>query len=54
MMLSTLFQAELFDALFPKDGQPALAPWRLALVTIMPGSHLSMSKLLHGSKNKIE
>lgn len=33
--LGTLFQDELFATLFPKDGQPALAPWRLALVTIM-------------------
>jgi transposase len=35
MMLPTLFQDEMFATLFPKDGQPALAPWRLALVTIM-------------------
>ena len=33
--LGTLFQDEMFAALFPKDGQPALAPWRLALVTIL-------------------
>ena len=33
--LGVLFQDELFAALFPKEGQPALAPWRLALVTIM-------------------
>ena len=33
--LGTLYQDELFAALFPKEGQPALAPWRLALVTIM-------------------
>lgn len=33
--LGTLYQDEQFAALFPKDGQPALAPWRLALVTIM-------------------
>src|SRR5437870_8724672 len=33
--LGTLFQDEMFAALFPKDGRPALAPWRLALVTIM-------------------
>ena len=26
---------EAFAALFPHDGQPALAPWRLALITIM-------------------
>ncbi len=34
-MLPTLYQDEPVAALFPKDGQPALAPWRLALVTIM-------------------
>ncbi len=33
--LGTLYQDEQFAALFPKEGQPALAPWRLALVTIM-------------------
>src|SRR5438067_13842814 len=33
--LGTLFQDEMFAALFPKEGQPALAPWRLALVTLM-------------------
>lgn len=31
----TLYHDELFTTLFPKDGQPALAPWRLALVTLM-------------------
>ena len=35
-MLPTLYQDEMFAALFPHDGQPALAPWRLALVTLMP------------------
>src|SRR6266516_6632886 len=33
--LGMLYQDELFATLFPKEGQPALAPWRLALVTIM-------------------
>ncbi len=33
--LGTLYQDEMFAGLFPHDGQPALAPWRLALVTIM-------------------
>src|SRR6059036_182057 len=33
--LGTLYQDEMFATLFPKEGQPALAPWRLALVTIM-------------------
>jgi transposase len=33
--LGTIFQDEDFAALFPAWGQPALSPWRLALVTIM-------------------
>jgi transposase len=33
--LGVLFTDELFASLFPHNGQPALAPWRLALVTIM-------------------
>lgn len=33
--LGVLYQDEAFSALFPQDGQPALAPWRLALITIM-------------------
>jgi transposase len=34
-VLGVLFQDETFVDLFPHDGQPALAPWRLALVTLM-------------------
>jgi transposase len=33
--LGTLYQDEMFTALFPTDGQPTLAPWRLGLVTLM-------------------
>lgn len=33
--LGMLYQDNLFADLFPNNGQPALAPWRLALVTIM-------------------
>src|SRR5688572_5140812 len=33
--LGTIFQDEDFAALFPAWGQPALPPWRLALITIM-------------------
>jgi hypothetical protein len=32
----TLFEDADFTALYPKRGQPAFSPWRLALVTIMP------------------
>lgn len=33
--LGTIYRDEDFAALFPKDGQPAYAPWRLALVTVL-------------------
>src|ERR1700730_10060064 len=33
--LGVLYRDDLFADLFPNNGQPALAPWRLALVTIM-------------------
>ncbi len=33
--LGTIFQDKDFSALFPEKGQPALAPWRLALVTML-------------------
>lgn len=33
--LGTLFEDQHFEDLFPPQGQPAQAPWRLALVTLM-------------------
>jgi len=33
--LDGLFTDELFSALFPTHGQPAMAPWRLALVSVL-------------------
>jgi transposase len=33
-MLGTIYTDEAFADLFPTHGQPALAPWRLALVTV--------------------
>ncbi len=33
--LGVLWEDEDFSGLFPRRGQPALAPWRLALVTVM-------------------
>src|SRR3974390_2375399 len=32
--LGTIYSDEAFADLFPTHGQPALAPWRLALVTV--------------------
>jgi len=33
--LGTIYEDALFDDLFSKRGQPAQAPWQLALVTLM-------------------
>ncbi|MHC5730512.1 MAG: transposase, partial [Nostoc sp.] len=33
--LGSIFDSEAFADLFPTNGQPAYAPWRLALVCIM-------------------
>lgn len=33
--LGTLFSDDHFAELFPNRGQPALSPWRLALVSLM-------------------
>ena len=32
--LGTMYQDDLFADLYPDRGQPAYAPWRLALVTV--------------------
>jgi transposase len=32
--LGTIYQDELFADVYPKRGQPAYAPWHLALVTV--------------------
>jgi transposase len=34
-VLGSIYTDEDFADLFPKEGQPAQAPWRLALVTVM-------------------
>src|SRR3954463_6711125 len=34
-VLGSIYTDEDFSDLFPKEGQPAEAPWRLALVTVM-------------------
>jgi len=33
--LGSIYQDQMFTALFPRRGQPAETPWRLALVTVM-------------------
>ncbi len=40
--LGSIYSDDLFADLYPQDGQPAIAPWRLALVTVMQfGENLS-------------
>jgi transposase len=34
-VLGTFFTDDQFVELYPADGQPAYAPWRLALVSVM-------------------
>jgi transposase len=53
--LGTLFQDELFAALFPKDGQPALAPWRLAQVPLMQcAERLSDRQAAHAVRARLD
>jgi transposase len=33
--LGTIYDDTLFIGLYPRDGQPALSPWQLALVTVL-------------------
>lgn len=35
-VLGTFFTDDQFADLYPADGQPAYAPWRLALVKVFP------------------
>lgn len=34
--LESIYTDEMFVDLFPKRGRPAEAPWRLAVVTVLP------------------
>ena len=55
MMLPTLYQDEMFAPLFPTDGQPALAPWRLAWVTLMQFAEgLSDRQAAHGVRARLD
>ncbi len=33
--LGSIYMDEIFADLYPNDGQPAIRPWRLALITLM-------------------
>jgi transposase len=50
-----LFNDELFAPLFPTHGQPALAPWRLALVTVLQFAEgLSDLQAAHALRTRID
>jgi transposase len=52
--LDGLFTDEVFLALFPTYGQPALSPWRLALVTILQLEGLSDRQAAHAVRSRID
>jgi transposase len=53
--LDTLFTDETFLALFPTQGQPALPPWRLALVTLLQYAEgLSDRQAAHAVRSRID
>ena len=50
-----LYQDEDFSALYPRRGQPGLAPWRLALVTVFQFlEHLSDRQAADAVRNRID
>jgi transposase len=53
--LGTLFTDDLFAGLYPKHGQPAFVPWRLALVTILQFAEgLSDRRAAHAVRSRID
>src|SRR6266851_3054616 len=53
--LGALFTDEQFASLFPTHGQPALAPWRLALVSILQFAEgLSDRQAAHAVRSRID
>jgi transposase len=53
--LGDLFTDDLFAPLFPSHGQPALAPWRLALVTMLQFAEgLSDLQAAHALRTRID
>lgn len=53
--LDTLFTDEAFLTLFPTHGQPALPPWRLALVTLLQFAEgLSDRQAAHAVRSRID
>jgi transposase len=53
--LDTLLTDEAFQALFPRHGQPAWAPWRLALVTMLQFAEgLSDRQAAHAVRSRLD
>src|ERR1700722_19576478 len=53
--LGACFTDELFASLFPAQGQPALAPWRLALVSLLQFAEgLSDRQAVHAVRSRID
>jgi transposase len=53
--LDTVFTDEAFLALFPRHGQPAWAPWRLALVTMVQVAEgLSDRHAAHAVRSRLD
>ncbi len=51
----SLYQDQEFQALFPTHGQPGLAPWRLALVTVLQFlEHLSDRQAAEAVRARID
>ena|ERR1051326_854152 len=52
--MSSVFTDRLFDDLFPHRGQPAVPPWRLALITILQFMEgLSDRQAMHAVRTRI-
>ena len=53
--LGTVFTDQQFAALFPSHGQPAEAPWRLALVTLLQfAENLSDRRAADAARSRID
>jgi transposase len=53
--LGTIYADGQFADLYPPVGQPAEAPWRLALVTIMPfAEHLTDRQAAEAVRGRID
>lgn len=54
-ILGTVFADQQFTALFPRHGQPAEAPWRLALVTLLQfAENLSDRRAADAARSRID